>query len=333
MTDLLTLIGCMKNLKKVAGSRGGEWAGPCPQCGGRDRFHVLPNLPEGGRWFCRQCSPRWGDAASYLQWRDGLSYPEACRVLGLQSNASPPQSLTRKAVPLVAAERAWGALTDPGWQSGADAFVNECIHTLANSRGHDARTYLHNRGLTDAVISDFKLGFNDRDRNVAWGRVNVWLPRGIVIPWHLEQQYWRIKIRVETPASPEKRYVQALGGANGLYLSDGIRPGAVIVLVEGELDALSVQVGAGDVIARNRVWPVATGSTEGSRSKRWVARLALADQVLLAFDDDKAGTSASSFWLKILGRKAQRLKPLCHDVNDMLTQGDDVCAWIRDALL
>ncbi len=56
-----------------------EFHGPCPKCGGTDRFTV--NVAEGW-WFCRQCSPRRGDAPGYLMWLQNLTYPEALARLG-----------------------------------------------------------------------------------------------------------------------------------------------------------------------------------------------------------------------------------------------------------
>src|SRR5919201_4167899 len=80
-TDLLGLIGADTRLKKVASTGGGEYAGPCPFCGGRDRFRVQP---EKGRWWCRGCSqsPRWQDAIAYVRQREGLGFAEACQRLG-----------------------------------------------------------------------------------------------------------------------------------------------------------------------------------------------------------------------------------------------------------
>jgi len=55
-------------LKRVAATNGGEWAGPCPLCGGRDRLRAWPSPPTGrGRAWCRQCqfegdSLRWSVA-------------------------------------------------------------------------------------------------------------------------------------------------------------------------------------------------------------------------------------------------------------------------------
>jgi DNA primase len=62
-------------LKKIATTRDGEFAGPCPFCGGRDRFRVQP---QEGLWFCRQCSPdgRWQDAIAFVMRRDGVLFAE-----------------------------------------------------------------------------------------------------------------------------------------------------------------------------------------------------------------------------------------------------------------
>ncbi|MBZ0307011.1 MAG: hypothetical protein K8I82_13155, partial [Anaerolineae bacterium] len=57
-------------LKRVASTNGGEYHGPCPFCGGKDRFIVQPDQPCGGRWSCRHCSPRWQDGIAYVQERD-----------------------------------------------------------------------------------------------------------------------------------------------------------------------------------------------------------------------------------------------------------------------
>ena len=46
--DLLAIAERDTALRKVAATNGGEWAGPCPFCGGDDRFRLWPQHP-GGR--------------------------------------------------------------------------------------------------------------------------------------------------------------------------------------------------------------------------------------------------------------------------------------------
>lgn len=93
--DLLDLIGRDTTLKKVSGTRGGEYAGACPFCGGTDRLRVQP---EQGQWWCRQCSPteHWNSAADYVMQRDTVSFVEAKQILGLaddqQRTTAPEQA-------------------------------------------------------------------------------------------------------------------------------------------------------------------------------------------------------------------------------------------------
>ena len=82
MSKVLELAERYVVLKKVASTKGGEWQGPCPGCGGTDRFHVWPDQNNGeGSWWCRQCG-RGGDAIQFLRDFEGLSFREACARLG-----------------------------------------------------------------------------------------------------------------------------------------------------------------------------------------------------------------------------------------------------------
>jgi hypothetical protein len=106
-----------------------------------------------------------------------------------------------------------------------------------------------------------------------------------------------------------------------------------VILVEGEIDALTIAQACGQEIAA-----VATGSTAGGRRNEWVARLALAPIVLVAFDADLAdqsgnpgaGDRAAAWWLNTLPN-ALRWRPLAHDVNS-LPDLDVVRCWVQHGL-
>lgn len=51
-----------------------ELTGPCPRCGGVDRFNV--NTKKGA-WFCRQCDAKGGDGIGLLMHARGLGFREA----------------------------------------------------------------------------------------------------------------------------------------------------------------------------------------------------------------------------------------------------------------
>ena len=65
---------------------GGEWVGPCPRCGGRDRFAVNPRK----RLFnCRGCRVG-GDAIDLLRFVTGSTFAEAAELIGDRPTPSTP---------------------------------------------------------------------------------------------------------------------------------------------------------------------------------------------------------------------------------------------------
>jgi hypothetical protein len=53
---------------------GVEWTGPCPSCGGVDRFSI--NLRKN-QWLCRKCSPSGGDGIALVQLVKACRLPDA----------------------------------------------------------------------------------------------------------------------------------------------------------------------------------------------------------------------------------------------------------------
>jgi len=94
------------------------------------------------------------------------------------------------------------------------------------------------------------------------------------------------------------------------------------MILEGEIDALTVRQLAGDLVAA-----AATGSAAGGRRSQWVARLALAPSVLVSFDADDAGEKAAAWWLGVLPN-ARRWRAYWGDANGMAQDGADVRSWV-----
>jgi phage/plasmid primase-like uncharacterized protein len=64
--------------------RGPERCGPCPKCGGTDRFAINTNKQI---WNCRGCQ-RGGDVISLVQHLDGCTFGAAVATLGRQDPTS-----------------------------------------------------------------------------------------------------------------------------------------------------------------------------------------------------------------------------------------------------
>ncbi|MEM3460246.1 MAG: toprim domain-containing protein, partial [Candidatus Micrarchaeaceae archaeon] len=236
----------------------------------------------------------------FVRERDGVDYRTARERLGLALPApDPARPSIRPPVP--------NTSVDPPparWRQAAGEFQGETAWWLWQPEGERALDYLHRRGFRDRAILQAGLGYNPQDRRVPreeWGLSPdpdhpIWLPRGIVIPWFVHGEIWRINIR--RPLSPrqieagEPKYVGPAGWRNCLYNVDALDGERPAMLVEGELDALAVWQEAADVALA-----VATGSAGGGRSGGWLGRLAYAPLVLVAFDADDAGDKASAYWL------------------------------------
>lgn len=334
--NLLTLVQGDTRLKKVATTQGGEYHGPCPRCGGRDRFIIQLNRKGmGSRWSCRACSDKWGDAIAYIQWHDGVDFLTACEILGLtmETRHQPRVRLgvqrQAPAAPALAslADNDYIALRDEEWQRCAWRFVEECRENLYHTpQGVDIWIdYLvAQRGISNSALRVHWVGWNPIAIAEYWGEHDVFLPRGIVLPWvdASTDQIYKVKFRLGREA--KHKYAQVVGGANALYRALPVQPGQTVMLVEGEFDQLA---SFSELFPDIR--PVATGSSEGARLTEWVAEIALAKHVLLAFDADPAGDDAAIWWQNVLGDIAVRLRP--HegmDICQMVAAGVDLRDWV-----
>lgn len=320
--DLLALIGRDVKLKRAASTNGGEYHSSCPFCGGTDRFAVQP---KGKGWSCRQCTPSWQDAIEYVKRRDGVGFKQAVETLGLPLDSQPRGKSNHRHIdpndpqPL---GQDYIALNDGEWQESARRFCEASFDALWSADGRKALDYLLQRGISESVLESAGIGYNADESRPKWGLTEVWLPRGIVIPWTYAGKFWKVNIR---RPSGDPKYIQPKGGANGLYNASAIQKDTTVVMVEGEFDSLVLQSFVPGIV------PVATGTTSGARILRWVSLVGIASKIVLAFDVDEngAGDKAAAWWLEHLGELAVRLCPTAHDVTDMFRAGQDVAAWLE----
>lgn len=343
--NILDVITRETNLS-FAKQTASEYAGPCPFCGeGDNRFRVWP-IGEKPRYWCRICNAK-GDSIQFVRDYKHLEYREACEYLNIEignhsigSNSihhnnhnhlihhnhhnhhnAEPQTLS---------------LPSEDWMAQAWPFVIRCQAALWEPGGERALAWLRGRGLADDVIMAAGLGYNAADTYVpraAWGlppettkqgkTKGLWLPRGVTIPWIINNDLWGVRIR--RPVGDPPYYFIPGGQASGLYNADRLVTGRPAILLEGELDALTVW--------QNGYIAVATGSTNTARRARWLARLALASTVLVAYDNDEngAGDIGAEYWTGAL-KNAKRWRPYWKDANQMQQDGVNIAAWVKAGL-
>jgi len=329
--NLLTLIS--GNFKRVASSNGGTYHGPCPLCGGKDRFAIQPQAAGRGRWFCRQCHPGWGDALEWVAHRDGLDlktregFRTAAKELQLSLSDKPTKTKRNSSIYRAPTPKREYAAMGSTWQQHAQSFVSQCVTKLWSQAGAKALQYLIMRGVTQRVLNTESIGFNPVPYRAHWGNSPVYVPRSIIIPWFIDGMISGIRYR---PPSGGYKWVSGSVGTM-LYGYDSVTPGHTGLLVESELCRLILLSHGGKLVERGQVVPVATGGTSGARSSQCIARISWTERTIIALDNDEAGEAASQWWLQVLPT-AQRLKPIEKDPGDMYTSGLNLSTWIESAL-
>ena len=315
-----------KVLLRLEGVRGdrAEWKARCPAHDDRKPSLSVTEANNGNvllKCFAG-CDTRDVLQAIGLEWSDVFADDGGSKR---QAKVRLPKTPRRR-------QREIPKLPNDRWQQRAVELAIECHETLYTSSGADALAYLRQRGFSDQLIYYAGLGYHPAERYEepeAWGlpdrEKRIWIPKGITVPWPSSDSndvtLWRLKVR---RAGGKPKYAQAPGGGRGLYLEQLVKPSKLLVLCEGEMDALSV-------IESAHVPAVATGSASAGRLTAWIARIASAPHVLVAFDADEAGDRAAEEWTNRIPH-ARRLRPTRHDVNDMLRAGDNIRGWIEQAL-
>lgn len=323
-----------------------EYAGPCPWCGGRDRFRVWPDEGETGRWWCRRCL-RSGDGIAYVRLVRGLSYVEACAVY---AQAPRPvrhrwRSLRtrRLSVPLNGLPVREYPLPAALWMTMADAYVRQAEQALWSEMGTSLRLWLQRqRGLQEQTIRRRRLGLQPttcRIPRTTWGLMDrpdgkpLWFPGGLVIPAFHDGQVSRLRIRRPTGCVP--RYVTIPGSCMAPIVIGWSAPGApgaptaAVVVVESELDGMLLAQERGGL----PVTVAALGAATIAPDPLLLQQVSQTPRVLIALDQDAAGAIAARQWQQRFPHAIRWPVPAGKDPGDARQQQVDVQLWLAAGLL
>lgn len=332
--ELITADGF--TFKRVAATHCGEYAGPCPFCGGNDRFLIWPEH-KGGRYWCRGCE-KTGDAIQYTRDTRGLSFAEACQALGISKNGY--RKKWSRPTPDKPVFRPKKHDHPPElWAQKAETFLKAAQARLWTPDGQAARNILFGKGLTEETIRRAGIGFNPaevyRDRQ-DWGLARevrsdgrpkrLWIPAGLVIPLRYDEGLARLRVRRSDPGEGP-RYVNVVGSSLAPMILEPQR--TVFVIVESELDAWLCWQEAGDLIG-----VMAMGSAGMKPDQNAHALLSGASLILNGLDYDPAGARyAWKFWPETYGKKVIRWPvPVGKDPSDAWQRGLNIRAWIEAGL-
>jgi DNA primase len=317
--DIVAVIGTHVQLKKA----GRNWKGLCPFHGERTpSFNVSPDK---GYFYCFGCQKK-GDAFTFVMEYEGKSFAEAAEQLAARAGVAIPAVEESPAL-----RRARGERTQMlEMNKLATQFFRE---TLAHpERGAAGRAYLEKRGVSAAVADRFQLGYAPADwhlladflkgkhvdpeiaiklgliaRQVRAGgfydRFRDRLVCPVVVPGGEIAGFSARVVGEQTTkdGSPVAKYINSpestvykksrlLFGLAQARESFGAKKRAVVV--EGNFDVITLhQAGFTEVVA-----PLGTALTP----EQIDTLRRLADEVVLCYDGDRAGRTATRSALELM---------------------------------
>jgi DNA primase len=303
--DIVKVIGEYVRLRKVGAT--GRYMGLCP-------FHQEKtpsfNVNQTRQFYkCFGCG-KGGDVLSFVMEIEGLTFPEAKKLLA-ERNGIPLPQRTEYAD---AESKLRGALLD------IHAIASNLFQaSLRGPQGAEARAYLQRRGVSEEIIDTFQLGFAEASGQALVRRLSQerFTPEQLVASGLVRKRddgsgyYDSFRGRLMFPIHNESGKVIAFGGRamrdddQPKYLNspetpiyrktsvlynlhrarDGMRRSNRSVLVEGYMDVLGVYAaGIREVVA-------SCGTALTNLQVRTIHRHS--DTVIVNFDPDTAGANAA----------------------------------------
>ncbi len=303
--------------------KGREYGGLCPFHNEKTpSFYVVEDK---GFFHCFGCGAH-GDAIGYAMRADNLDFIEAVERLAGEAGIAVPQQTPQDR------ERAQQQKTLLEALAAAAAFYEERLRSPVGARG---REYLAARGLDEATIRRFRLGWAPEDRQSLRRALGSAFPEPLLLEAGLLRSpegggapydYFRGRVifpigdragRViafggrtigddqpkylnspDTPLFEKGRVLYAWAAARANTARDGGLDGPGAIVTEGYMDVIALhRAGFGTAVA-----PLGTALTEFQLQELW----RLSPEPVLCFDGDTAGQRAA---LRALHRALPLLRP------------------------
>ena len=349
--NVLELAQQKVKIKKVSSTNGGEYHGPCPACGGTDRFHVWPNQNEGrGGYWCRGCG-KSGDNIQFLRDFEGKNFRESCEILNIKIKDRDGHNETETPKPKEKPEFHPVQHQCPAdlWQEKAQKFISWAQENLKQNK--EVLRWLADRGIDQDTATSARLGWNPGEKGkdiyrprVSWGlpeEINektlkpkkIWIPIGLVIPFICdtvseagiqETKQIILRIRIRRPEGNPPYYV--IPGSSMAIMIIG-RERRAFVVIESELDAIATAA------ACELTGAVAMGSSHAKPDQETYDILKNSLQILNALDYDAAGAKAMHWWDEQFPDNCDRWPvPRGKDPGEACQMGTDLNMWIKAGL-
>lgn len=330
-------LDCREIAEELLGQpakRSRTWQWVCPFHDDRD-----PSLTVWSNgWFCFGCQAR-GDHYDLVQRIENLTFTQAHAWLAQRAKVggSTTNSLAQRIKNGIKREKSDQAV--PAWQAKQDSWrrlVDNATLRLDTEDGAPGRAYLHARGILPETWRAWSLGYDPnvqrwhKDKGGQWQAED--LGPAIVLSWTNGRLIKAVQYRLlDNP----QRYHQQTGSERTLFGVQHLTHRPLLLVVEGELNALSVWQAAHDLIDVVSFGP----ESNVQRAVEYLQALATGYQKVLIWADkpdvarkaQKAVGAAQALKSPVDGKGAEAVK---WDANLLLQRGllDDFINQTLDRL-
>jgi hypothetical protein len=281
-----------------------QWLCPLHQDGATPSFTVYEN-----GYHCFGCGAS-GDAIDLVMRLEDVGFVGAVEKL----SGLGPMDAPRKSGSQVGAQASSAKVAK--WQQKATTIIKEASRLLALPEGATGRDYLVGRGLEPETWREWRLGYKPdvqrwEQRNGKWV-IAEQLGPAITLPWMDRQRPAALQYRLV--GHETMRYWQQADGQRTLYGLDHIAGRPVLLIIEGEINAISVWQAARDLVdvisfgSENNI--ERAGTYLQALAQRYERVISWADKAERAVEIAKHVGNATSF-----------KSPRGFDANDLLQAG------------
>jgi hypothetical protein len=303
--DLRDIVPAYTTLKRLNG--------PCPVCGGDDRFYIFPDWHACG---CRKCDKTW-DAIGLVAAVERITFGEAKKLV--QGDGIVPRVQVRKpqSNPSVV------QCSEPSWQTDAHKRIEKATGGLVD--GCPGHKYLTNRGISLRTARAFSIGFlpNQFDPSSQAKRACI------VVPWFISETVSGLKYRFIDELAKEKssRFGQKGGSKPTIFGAHHLTGGGfrrTLIVVEGEFNAMAIW----QATRRFEFDVVSFGSDRNRRGAEVIRELATRYERILFWADESE--RSLSLGANIPG-SIKMISPGGKDANDLLVElgQNDFCRFLN----
>jgi hypothetical protein len=323
--DVARRHGVLSRLKKV----GDEYVGPCPQCGGDDRFAINPRKQgkngKLGLFGCRGCK-EGGDAIDLERFLSGTKFRDAVKDLSGEPIAEDPDEAAKRA-------QRWKFFRE---------VVDDTVFRLAPILGSPGEIYLRDERCIDTGLPIIRRTL-ETTAAIGWHPSVYFFQPDPSEPFHeLHKRRLGCIVGLMTdPATGERlgpiarTYLfggKKVGPAKTMKRAPDERLGVVKISLDADIRRLVIAEGMETALSVLETGRVPVWSTGSDNTMRWLPVIDGVERLLIAADNDaliagergageRAARELRARWLGA-GRKARFFMPegFKTDFNDVLMQ-------------